>query len=548
MDAMPSFLHIQTAAGADSFRSGLRGWSSAPATLQKRTALVAGLRAALNSSDAGPAAAAIQSAFATIAAHESVLRSFWLPPSEMENEGYSQLLFRGEHTIPLNHIPRLLSVWATLKIFILPAMQVSTPLLTFIAPFLIVKYVMKMPLGAKQYFKIAQGMFLGGGMSKLFGSVVPEMPALPIQVSDQARTWLQTGWVIISAIQSIMQPIQSAKHTHKLQKLIMEKAAALKAYIGAAEELRVAFGQLGIRCGRIPVPADVLADDRRLVAFALENPAALQMLDRAIGRYELWYCLAAHEHIVPVRWSGAEKPFFTFKNICDIGIAAVKQRPFSVGCGSGGSSSSSSSSSSSGSGKASSSSSGSGKASSGSGSSSANALLTGPNRGGKSTVLRATLRNFLIAHCFGAALGTGAHMTPFDWVQSCLRLEDLPGQASLFEREVAFASASLGREGRGAVFVDELFHSTNPPDAAAASSHYLQQLWARPSIVSIISTHVFELVEQAPPTIQRLCCPAELRPDGSVSYKYGLARGICRVSSVGEILHEQGLGRLRPSD
>ncbi len=535
MDSMSSFLHIQTAAGADSFRNGLRGWSSAPATLQKRTALVADLRSALSGST-GSAAATMQSAFATIAAHESVLRSFWLPPSEMENEGYSQLLFRGEHTIPLNHIPRLLSIWATLKIFILPAMQVSTPLLTFIAPFLIVKYVMKMPLGAKQYFKIAQGMFLGGGMSKLFGSVVPEMPALPIQVSDQARTWLQTGWVIISAIQSIMQPIQSAKHTHKLQKLIMEKATALKAYIGAAEELRAAFGQLGIRCGRIPVPADVLADDRRLVAFALENPAVLQMLDRAIGRYELWYCLAAHEHIVPVRWSGAAAPFFTFKNICDIGIAAIKQRPFSVGCGSGGGTTSGPNNGSCGSGGS--------KASS----NSANALLTGPNRGGKSTVLRATLRNFLIAHCFGAALGTDAHMTPFDWVQSCLRLEDLPGQASLFEREVAFASASLGREGRGAVFVDELFHSTNPPDAAAASSHYLRQLWARSSIVSIISTHVFELVEQAPPTIQRLCCPAELRPDGSVAYKYGLARGICKVSSVGEILREQGLGRLRPSD
>lgn len=519
MDAMPSFLHIQTAAGADAFRTGLRDWSSAPATLQKRTALVSELREALGSGACAPAAAAtLQSAFSTIAVHESVLRSFWLPPTEMENEGYSQLLFRGEHTIPLNHIPRLLSVWATLKIFILPAMQVSTPLLTFIAPFLIVKYVMKMPLGAKQYFKIAQGMFLGGGMSKLFGSVVPEMPALPVQVSDQARTWLQTGWVIISAIQSIMQPIQSAKHTHKLQALILEKAAALKAYIGAAEELRSTFGQLGIRCARIPVPADVLADDRRLVAFALENPAVLQILDRAIGRYELWYCLATHEHIVPVRWSGAAQPSFTFKNICDIGIAAVKQRPFSVGC------------------------------SSGSSGSKAHALLTGPNRGGKSTVLRATLRNFIMAHCFGAALGTVVEMTPFNWVQSCLRLEDLPGQASLFEREVAFAAASLAREGRGAVFVDELFHSTNPPDAAAASAHYLRQLWDRPSIVSIISTHVFELVDQSPATIQRLCCPAELRPDGSVNYKYGLARGICKVSSVGEILREQGLGWPRPSD
>ncbi len=393
-------------------------------------------------------------------------------------------------------------------------MQVSTPLLTFIAPFIIVKYVMKMPLGVKQYFKIAQGMFLGGGMSKLFGSVMPEMPALPVQVSDQARTWLQTGWVIISAIQSIMQPIQSAKHTHKLQALILEKATALRGYIEGLKEISRLYGQLGVRCARIPVPEDVLADDRRLVAFALENPAALQLIDRACGKYELWYMLAAHEAITPVQWIGSDEPSFVFKNICDIGIAAAKQRSFSVGLGG---------------------------SSSGSG---AHALLTGPNRGGKSTVLRAVLRSLIMAHCFGVVAGSAARLTPFDWVQSCLRLEDLPGKASLFEREVAFAAASLSRPAgkRGAVFVDELFHSTNPPDAAAASAHYLRQLWGCPGIVSIISTHVFELVESAPATIQRFCCPAELRDDGSVDYKYGLARGICKVSSVGEILREQGLG------
>ena len=35
-----------------------------------------------------------------------------------------------------------------------------------------------MPLSFKQYFKIAQGMFLGGGMSKLFTGM-QEMPAMP---------------------------------------------------------------------------------------------------------------------------------------------------------------------------------------------------------------------------------------------------------------------------------------------------------------------------------------------------------------------------------
>lgn len=521
LDGLASFLHIKTKAGADAIHTGLRQWSSASAILQKRTTLIAQLRERLGVTSAVDATSAIQSAFETIAVHESVLRSFWSPPTEMEDEGYSQLLFRGEYTIPLNHIPRLLSVWAALKIFILPAMQVSTPLLTFIAPFIIVKFVMKMPLTFKQYFKIAKGMFLGGGMSKLFSgmqempampelSQIPGMSALPSSITDTARTWMQTGWIIISAVQSIMQPIQSAKHTRRLKLLIDEKAAALNDYIEAVRGLSDAFRRLGVRTARIPVPADVQADPNRLIAFALENPAALQMMDRAVGRYELWYRLAVSEYITPAIWRTAAAPMFCFKGICDIGISPAKQRSFSVRIGGG----------------------------------RQHALLTGPNRGGKSTALRAVLRNLVLAHCFGAGIGSHIELTPFDWIQSCLRLEDLPGRASLFEREVAFAAASLGRPAnkRGAVFVDELFHSTNPPDAAAASAHYLQQLWDRPQIVSIISTHVFELVDGAPANIQRLCCPADLRADGSVEYKYGLARGICKVSSVGEILLEQGLG------
>ncbi len=507
MENMPNFLNIKTVAAKDAFTDGLKKWSSNPVILQKRTATVKQLRQHLGAD----AIKRIIDGFNTIAEHELTLRSFWEPPSAMEEEGFSQLLFRGEYTKPLNQLPSFLNIWATLKIFIFPAMSISTPLLTFIAPFILVKFVMKLPMSFKQYFKIAQSMYLGGGMSKLF-SHVPEMPSLPVSLSDQARVWLQSGWLIISTIQAIIQPINGAKHTHKLQSLIFEKAEAIRAYVKAVQSIRKEFETIGIRTSRICIPADILEDNARLVAFALENPAILKVLDRAVGHHELWFRFANCSEISTVQWLTASQPYIAFKGFCDIGISAEKQCKFNIILGSKINSS--------------------------------HALLTGPNRGGKSTVLRAVLRNLLLAHCFGVGIGNKVVLTPFDWIQSCLRLEDLPGRASLFEREVAFAAASLARPvgSRGFVFVDELFHSTNPPDAAAASAHYLRQLWACPSVLSIISTHVFELVEEAPANIQRLCCPAQLRGDGSVNYSYGLARGICKVSSVNEILREQGMG------
>jgi hypothetical protein len=59
----------------------------------------------------------------------------------------------------------------------------------------------------------------------------------------------------------------------------------------------------------------------------------------------------------------------------------------------------------------------------------------------------------------------------------------------------------------------------------------------------VISTHLFELVEQAPEAIQRLCCPAVIDSTGIIHFSYQLQNGICKVSSVDTLLHKNGLMR-----
>jgi len=125
---------------------------------------------------------------------------------------------------------------------------------------------------------------------------------------------------------------------------------------------------------------------------------------------------------------------------------------------------------------------------------------------------------------------------------ACLTAEDLPGKKSRFEREIEFTAATLHPPpGHSLVLLDELYHSTNPPDAALACVHYTSQLWKAEQTLSVISTHLFDFVEQAPPSVQRLCCPAAVREDQSIAYTYQLKEGVCRVSSVNELLVENGL-------
>ena len=515
MEKLPEILGLKTRAAQDTFNAGLHDWSSKPAHLLKKTELVAQLRERLTGASKSDVRHTIDTAFTACASHEPTLKALTARPSAMEEEGYSQLLFRGSHTQPLNHIPHLLAVWSVLKIFVFPALAVCIPIFTLIAPYILIKYVWKMPCTFDEYIRITKAMFIGGGMGALLGQMGGggmAMPRLPEGLSDQAKSFLQMAFLLVTIGQSIWQPIQGAQHTWRLQSMMLEKANAVRDFLSAFTALRHSFKELGVRTGRIPVPTEVWGDRRRLVAYCLEKPALLNVLLGMVGRWEVAYRLATCTDVCTVQWVSADEPTIWLHGICDVGISADARRPFSCRFGGG--------------------------AEAG-----RHALLTGPNRGGKSTALRAVLRNLLLAHTYGVCFAESATLTVFDWVQSCLRLEDLPGRASLFEREVAFAAASLARPAgsRGFVCVDELFHSTNPPDGKAAADLYLQQLWGRAGIASMISTHVFELVENAPADVQRLCCPAVAEADGSVTYKYGLSAGICKVSSVGDILRENGM-------
>jgi DNA mismatch repair protein MutS len=173
------------------------------------------------------------------------------------------------------------------------------------------------------------------------------------------------------------------------------------------------------------------------------------------------------------------------------------------------------------------------------------AALTGPNGGGKSSFLRAVLQCVLLSHSYGVAPAQKFKIRKISWISSGLRLQDNPGSFSMFESEVLFASNILRRstaEGIGMVLYDELFHSTNPPDGIRTAEKFLKELWTRPNIVSIVSTHVFELVETAPESVQRLCCSAtEGRDDTSLSFLYDVKPGICKISSVKSIWKRFGL-------
>lgn len=187
-------------------------------------------------------------------------------------------------------------------------------------------------------------------------------------------------------------------------------------------------------------------------------------------------------------------------------------------------------------------------------------ILTGPNRGGKSTVLRCLGAAVLMAHTVGVVFARNAEMPVFTNIVSALAPQDKLDELSLFESEIEFAKQvrALVRAPKSRTFLmmDEIFHGTNAHDGVEASKEFLDDLYTHSdSVFSIISTHYMELPERYKRTktkteqghghgrVQTLCMDAEVNPVNpeQILYKYTLQEGINSLSSVREILRERGL-------
>jgi DNA mismatch repair ATPase MutS len=178
------------------------------------------------------------------------------------------------------------------------------------------------------------------------------------------------------------------------------------------------------------------------------------------------------------------------------------------------------------------------------------AIITGPNRGGKTTFCRGLGLAIITAQSWGFAWARRMRWTPFNTIFTALETNGVLGNMSKFESEIEFAKTVLGAKGRCFVMMDEIFHSTNATDGIAASTVFLKQLYNRGDTVSIISTHYKELATlfgsgSALANVYQMI--AHEKAGGKLEYTYKMAPGISETSSVMEILAERGLMSVEPA-
>ena len=484
IDAVLEALDIRSQSAKDLFKGQAKLWTTNPETLRARSEAWRRLKA-IDSFE-------WQKHLIPLLQNESIIRE--IDPataSESQKEGWSQILFTGEYS-SLNSVPFLLMYVAMSKIFLAPLIAWTMPLISMILPYLALRFMYNIPITWEQYWETMKPMIFGRAGAKM-----------------DIGTLIQWGSVLFSYAHGMYLPYTNAVHCYKIDQLMLKGSDAIIDTIQRLREIATIWISYGLKMPwSLPDPVNY-GDERQVLAWVSEDPHLLPEIYRAIGRVEITACIRRSTSLVPVEWTQSGTPYCKMVDAVDILLPKADRVPFTLVMGP----------------------------------TSHHAICTGPNRGGKSTFLRSALTNMVLAQAWGVAFATRCVLTPVEWIISSLRLEDRPGQESLFEREVSVAGEILKRlrlgDTRGWVVIDELFHTTNPPDAATASQIFLQQLWMSERATSIVSTHLFTHAATAPSNVQRLCVESEFSDaTGKIEYKYIVGSGINTMSSVEELLLE----------
>ena len=164
-----------------------------------------------------------------------------------------------------------------------------------------------------------------------------------------------------------------------------------------------------------------------------------------------------------------------------------------------------------------------------------NAILSGPNASGKTTQLKGTLFNIILSQQIGKGFYKSAYIIPQHYFHCYINIPDTNDRDSLFQAEARKCKEILNilekhpTDNHFCVF-DELFSGTNPYEAVASATAYLDYLHQFKNVKYMLTTHYIDLCKN-------------MNGSKSVNYtmgeNYTLQMGISKIKGGIKVLEEQ---------
>jgi energy-coupling factor transporter ATP-binding protein EcfA2 len=507
IDALVSAMQTSTVAGATALRQRLSNPINDEAELQNRRSLTKSIRARCKGKEADIAALREQ-----LHATEAEVNTVANASSDKRHaEYYNQILWAAESRFaPLNQIGWLNEAIVFFRTLFLPAISILLPLVVFIAPIVFYNIMMQKPLTLEGYLSMIQTS-LKKAMPSVLGK--PRFAGTG-GILEYGEQFVHLGVSAAMFIASIWNQVSAATTMRAVVADIRSRADAVLAFSQATRALGEALGS--------PIPAEATAwspGQLGLFGEAWNSSEKVRALLTKAGELDMLAAVALTKRTCfPKQVSSVR-----LTDLYHPGLQATDRIYNSIEMGT------------------------SDKLN--------HVLLTGPNRGGKSTLLKSLGSAVLMAQTVGVVFARKAILPVFGNIITALSPQDVVGKLSLFEAEIEFAKdvrARLAEPNAEPTFLmmDEIFHGTNAHDGVEASQVFLDDLYKTSSsrVFSVVSTHYMDLpkrygAKQGSARTQNLCMEASVDPadPDRLVYTYRVCEGVNQFSSVKEILQERGL-------
>lgn len=443
----------------------------------------------------------------------------------IETENYlNQVYFKGPMVELLNKNEMILKVYSFYQIIASPMMNIITPLICIIIPYLLVRFCTPRKVDLKDYFSFLNFSFKGNQYLN----------------DERSLKYAQYFSILIwffYYLYTIYSNINAAMGVNSIINIIHSKINNIANFVKIAYEINCEYFNL-FDCQKINRICEnlwsnvftrqpsLLSDKGKvLITYheLLEKKNDLVTILKYIGNVDslisitklfnqqsnLPNCYSFPEYVI------SERPILNVKSVWHpyLDNSKVVTNDISLG-----------------------------------GNNKQNILITGPNAGGKSTFLKSLCISILLAQTLGISCGQNITMTIFNYLESYLNIPDVKGKESLFEAEVKRSLEYINKLNSmpsnqfSFIIMDEIFNSTNPEEGISGGYSICKKISSYQNSISVITTHYkyLTLLEKETNNFTNYKIPIERCPNNDIIYSYKLLKGISEQNIALEILRNKG--------
>lgn len=419
----------------------------------------------------------------------------------------------------LNKNPAALTSTIFYKIVLSPLVGILSPIVYFIVPYLVLRYKFGFKdISFLTYLRITYTSLMSADLFSISNNNILRW----VNIISQTMS-------LLFYFQGVFNSIELSKTFYKISKHIVEKMNSVAEFTTISNDIIAALWddnipKLYFVCENDKTPYDIGFQStnftllsnfgKQLSAFKALNLEGLKKLMKKTYILDTLYSVATYKKVynaVYPKYVDDMKPNLQIKGMWHPCLPIDKAVKNDIGVGND-----------------------------------SNAIITGPNAGGKSTFIKSLLVNIVYAQTICISLASSLTFTPLHLIHSQINLPDNKGHESLFEAEMYRCKSILDMlkvnpEKRMIIVMDEIFNSTNPVEGIAGAYAILKKISQYPNSIVVFTTHYAYLTKLEKQTQKFINYRMNVtRSNNNISYPYILDRGVSKQYIALELLQRNG--------